>query len=87
MSLSKGGLKIILRDTTWIIFPSQKPLTLDDALGCAMARKLAHITWIFAIKKGKNKRRLYNKEFAKNFYDSFILIKFGDLKPSWPLAM
>lgn len=45
------------------------------------------ITWIFAIKKGKNKRRLYNKEFAKNFYDSFILIKFGDLKPSWPLAM
>lgn len=45
------------------------------------------ITWIFAIKKGENKRRLYNKEFAKNFYDSFILIKFGDLKPSWPLAM
>lgn len=44
------------------------------------------ITWIFAIKKGENKRRLYNKEFAKNFYDSFILIKF-DLKPSWPLAM
>lgn len=39
LSLSKGGLKIILRDTTWIIFPSQKPLTLDDALGCAMARK------------------------------------------------
>lgn len=24
--------------------------------------------------KKKIKRRLYNKEFAKNFYDSFILI-------------
>lgn len=29
LSLSKGGLKIVLRDTTWIIFPSQKPLHLD----------------------------------------------------------
>lgn len=44
-------------------------------------------TWIFATTK-KVERMLYNKKkFAKNFYDSFILIKFGDLKPSLPLAM
>lgn len=30
---------------------------------------------------------IIKKKFAKNFYDSFILIKFGDLKPSLPLAM
>lgn len=36
--------------------------------------------WIFVIIK-KVECMLYNKKkFVKNFYDSFILIKFGDLK-------
>lgn len=51
------------------------------------AKSIVITTWIFATTK-KVERMLYNnKKNAKNFYDSFVLIKFGDLKPSLPLAM
>lgn len=56
-----------------------------------MARKLAQkALWSQRgyLQQQKCERMLYNKKkFAKNFYNSFILIKFGDLKPSLPLAM
>lgn len=36
--------------------------------------------WIFVIIKKLNVCYIIKKKFVKNFYDSFILIKFGDLK-------
>lgn len=76
LSLSKGGIKYIRTgDTTWMCHGKK-----------TYAKSIEITTWIFA--KKKVERILYNKKnFAKNFYDSFILIKFGDLKPSLPLAM
>lgn len=65
---------------------------MEIPLRCAMARKLAQkALWLqlgyLQQQKKLNVCYIIKKKFAKNFYDSFILIKFGDLKPSLPLAM
>lgn len=46
------------------------------------AKSIVITTWIFATTKKVEGMLCNKKKFAKNFYDSFILIKFGDLKPS-----
>lgn len=62
-------------DTTWMCYSKE-----------TCAKSIVITTWIFA---KKVERILYNykKKIVKNFYESFFLIKFGDLKPSLPLAM
>lgn len=43
-------------------------------------KSIVIIMWIFVIIKKVEGMLCNKKKFVKNFYDSFILIKFGDLK-------
>lgn len=67
--LLKGGIKYIrIGDIIWMCYGKK-----------IYVKSIEIIIWIFC--KKKVECILYNKKnFVKNFYDSFILIKFGDLK-------